>query len=91
MSREDKFNEQLEQQVKQGEASMALQAEAQGGQVQASEPIKINIVKALSSATPDELDAIETKLIAAERAPHKNGEVKELELALSRVTNRIKF
>lgn len=91
MTREDKFNEQLDQQVKQGEASLELQAEAQGGQVQASTPVKINVIKALSAASPDELDAIEAKLIAAERAPHKNGEVKELELALSRVTNRIKF
>lgn len=94
MTREDKFNEQLEQQVKQGEASLALQAEAQGGDqpLQASaQPVKINVVKALSHATDAELDDLELKLQAAERAPHPNGELKAVELAVSRLTNRIKF
>jgi hypothetical protein len=93
MSKEDKFNEQLEQQVKQGEASMELQAEAQGGQpAQASaKPVKINVIKAIAEASPAELADLETKLLAAERAPHLNGEAKELELAVNRLTNRIKF
>jgi phage gp29-like protein len=91
MTKEDKFNEQLEQQVKQGEASLALQEEAQGGNpaAQASaQPVKINVIRALAAATPEELAAIETKLLAAETAPHKNGEAAELLEVVNRVTKR---
>lgn len=58
---------------------------------QASEPVKVNVIKALASASTAELADLETKLLAAERAPHLNGEAKELELAVNRLTSRIKF
>ena len=100
-TKEDKFNEQLEQQVKQGEASMALEQEAGANEpAQAKgQTVKVNVVRAkkpalrdvLMKATDEELKELERKLSAAESAPHKNGEVKAVEDQVEQLTNRIKF
>jgi phage gp29-like protein len=102
MTREEKFNEQLGQQVKQAEVSMGLQAE-QGGQGEPAQAtgqaVKVNVVKArkpalrdaLVHATDAELEAIEAKLLAAEAAPHHNGEVREVQEVVEQLTNRLKF
>jgi phage gp29-like protein len=46
---------------------------------------------ALITATDEELAALEASVTAAETAPHKNGEVKAVELGVEKLTNRIKF
>lgn len=46
---------------------------------------------ALVHATDEELSELETKLTAAESAPHKNGEVTAVEEVVEQLNNRIKF
>lgn len=96
MTDDERFDQQLGQQVKQAEVQMELQGEMdQGAPAQASEPVKVNVVRAkgkklrdvLHAASSDELDELEAKLTAAENAPHHNGEaeaLKETVLAIGR-------
>jgi len=99
---DEMFEEDLNKQVMQAEASMALQGEAQQAQ-QPQEAAKASARRpkdaiwasherklrdALVHATDAELDELEAKLTAAETAAHRNGEVRELDLAVEKITKR---
>jgi hypothetical protein len=103
---EEKFNQDLQKQVAQGEAQIGLQMEAQGGQeapAKAREAGKAAFVpvvrgkatpslrEALVHATDAELAELESKLTAAEGAAHLNGEAAELEATVTALESRIKF
>lgn len=96
MTDEEQFDQQLGQQVKQAEVQMVLQGEAQEEPAQASERGKAEFVKArhpnlrdiLHTASTNELDDLEAKLLAAEQAPHQNGEAEELKEAVLAIGNK---
>ncbi len=102
LSDEEKFEQQLEQQTAMGESQIALQQEAEGGPAQASAAgRRNNILKALEAGdrvaihstllkveSGKELDEIEQLILAAEQAPHKNGEVKAVQDKFKQLAER---
>lgn len=100
---EERFEQDLQKQVAQGEAQIGLQMEAQGAQegpAKAREGGKAtpkpvvrgkattSLRDALIHATDAELAELEAKLTAAEGAAHLNGEAAELEEAVAAIEGR---
>ena len=88
---EEKFDADLEKEVKRAEVQMALQSEAQGGEpvgatdrrpllpaIKAGDKLRATLFR----ATPSELDDLESRIEAAERAGHKNGECEAVKAAV---------
>lgn len=85
LTEEERFQQDLDRQVQQGEAQIALQAEAQPPARATARDTFAHTVRgsfersplrrALRRATAGELDELEAAILAAEQAPHRNGEV----------------
>lgn len=107
MSQDEKFEKQLEQQVQQAEASMALQAEAAaggpggfqgGGQeepAEASDPEAYTrwARDVIAGASEAQLAALEPLVLKAKAAREQNGEWDEVKVAVRGIalTNRVKL
>ena len=105
MNAEERFAQQLDQQVQQGEASMALQAEAQGGfggggggqeeeeQVAAHHRKlhRAGLRDVLRAATAEQLGELEELVVKAQDAGGGNGEWKAVESAVNNIkaANRV--
>lgn len=87
LTEEEQFRQDLQKQVAQGEAQMALQAEAMGGGQPDDESAKAmqwpkGTRQTISAMSDQELDRLEKLVTAAERASHPNGELTALKAAL---------
>lgn len=98
LTTEEHFERDLDQQVQQAEAQASLQAEF-SEPAKGSERVKVGVVKArgktlrrtLQDATSSELDELESKINAAESAPHKNGEVEAVKATVLTLARTKRF